>query len=52
MGVTFCPGCGGEAAFVQEYWSGTDRHFLCWCATCQLMCTVTIGALVGTEPQH
>ncbi len=55
MGVTFCPGCGaalGGAAFVQEFWSGEDRHFLCWCDGCSLMCTVIIGALVGTEPEH
>jgi hypothetical protein len=53
--VSYCPGCGaalGEAAFVQEFWSGADRHFLCWCAACELMCTVVIGALVGTEPEH
>jgi hypothetical protein len=55
MDVGFCPGCGAElggAAFVQEFWSGADRHFLCWCAGCGRTYTVIIGALVGTEPEH
>jgi len=53
--IGFCPGCGTPldgASFVQEFWLGGDRHFLCWCASCRLMCTVVIGALVGTEPEH
>ena len=55
--MTFCPGCGaslaGDAAFVQEFWAGEDRNFLCWCARCGLMCTVVIGArLVSHEPSH
>ena len=28
-----------------------DRHVVCWCAACDLMCTVVLGALVGTEPR-
>jgi hypothetical protein len=51
--VRFCPGCGrGDPAFVQEYWVAADRHVVCWCAGCGLMCTVVLGALVGTEPEH
>jgi hypothetical protein len=55
--VTHCPGCGGSldsgAAFVQEFWAGGDRNFLCWCPGCGLMCTVVIGAqLVSHEPEH
>ena len=41
-----------EPAFVQEYWVAADRHVVCWCAACDLMCTVVVGALVGTEPDH
>jgi hypothetical protein len=57
--VTHCPGCGdglgadAGAGFVQEYWTGADRNFLCWCPGCGLMCTVVIGArLLGSEPEH
>jgi hypothetical protein len=55
--VGFCPGCGAalgaDAAFVQEFWAGEDRNFLCWCPGCGLMCTVVIGArLVSHEPEH
>jgi hypothetical protein len=53
--VGFCPGCGApldDAAFVQEYWVAADRHVLCWCPACSLMCTVVLGTLVGTEPEH
>lgn len=54
--VRHCPGCGSaldDAAFVQEFWSGADRHFVCWCAGCRLMCTVVVAPhLVGTEPEH
>jgi hypothetical protein len=50
--VRFCPGCGAEPEFVQEYWVAADRHVVCWCAACDLMCTVVLGALVGTEPEH
>jgi hypothetical protein len=55
--VTFCPGCGASldtaASFVQEFWAGSDRHFLCWCAGCELMCTVVVGPrLVSHEPEH
>jgi hypothetical protein len=53
--VSFCPGCGAplaEASFLQEYWVAQDRHILCWCAACDLTCTVVLGALVGTEPEH
>jgi hypothetical protein len=48
-----CPGCGAEPAFVQEYWTGGDRNFLCWCPACDLMCTVVVAPhLVATEPEH
>ena len=51
--MRFCPGCGrGDPDFVQEYWVAADRHVVCWCAGCGLMCTVVLGALVGTEPEH
>lgn len=57
--VGFCPGCGaaladpGAVALVQEYWVGTDRHFLCWCAACSLLSTVVLSAtLVSHEPEH
>jgi hypothetical protein len=49
--VRFCPACGAAPAFVQEYWVAADRH-VGWCAACELMCTVVVGALVGTEPDH
>ena len=57
MTVGFCPGCGAalgaDAAFVQEFWAGEDRNFLCWCPGSGLMCTVVIGArLVSHEPEH
>lgn len=51
--VGHCPGCGAELAFVQEFWAADDRHFLCWCAGCELMCTVVVSPqLVATEPEH
>jgi hypothetical protein len=55
--VRHCPGCGATLAdpraLVQEFWSGADRHFLCWCAACELMCTVVLSPhVVGTEPEH
>lgn len=53
--IGFCPGCGARleaASFQQEYWVAQDRHMVCWCAACHLMCTVVVGALVGTEPEH
>jgi hypothetical protein len=55
--VTHCPGCGARldagAAFVQEFWAGLDRNFLCWCPGCGLLCTVVISArLVSHEPEH
>jgi hypothetical protein len=59
--MRFCPGCGapvdgsdtGAASFVQEFWSGPDRNFLCWCAACDLLCTVVLPAMiVSHEPEH
>ncbi|MGD9526501.1 hypothetical protein [Pseudonocardia sp.] len=50
--VRFCPACAAEATFVQEYWVARDRHLVLWCASCGLTCTVVLGALVGTEPEH
>lgn len=55
--VGFCPGCGAALtdarAFVQEFWMGEDRHFLCWCPACALMCTVVLSPhLTATEPEH
>jgi hypothetical protein len=55
--VTYCPGCGASlddgAAFVQEFWAGDDRNFLCWCAGCGLICTVVISPRVTShEPEH
>jgi hypothetical protein len=51
--VRFCPGCGRpEPDFVQEYWVADARHLVCWCAGCGLMCTVVLGSMVGTEPEH
>jgi hypothetical protein len=50
--VAVCPECGAVPAFVQEYWVAADRHVVCWCAACELMCTVVVGALVGTGPDH
>lgn len=55
--MNFCPGCGAsldaEASFVQEFWSGADRNFLCWCATCDLLSTVVLPAMiVSHEPEH
>ncbi|GAA4729184.1 hypothetical protein [Actinomycetospora chibensis] len=56
MGVNFCPVCGtalDDAAFVQEYWAGEDRQFLCWCAACAAMSTVVLAAaVVSHEPEH
>lgn len=56
MDIAFCPGCGASlagASFAQEYWVAADRHVVCWCAACGLMCTVVLtAALVGTEPEH
>jgi hypothetical protein len=53
----FCPVCGSDLgaarAFVQEYWSGQDQHFLCWCPTCRSMSTVTVSdRVVLSEPEH
>lgn len=50
--IRCCPGCGAEPEFVQEYWVAEDRHVVLWCAGCGLMCTVVLGTLVGTEPEH
>lgn len=53
--MTHCPGCGDSLGpgFVQEFWTGADRNFLCWCPGCGLMCTVVIGTrLVSSEPEH
>lgn len=55
--MRFCPGCGhplaDPSAFTQELWTGADRHVVCWCPGCDLMCTVVLGPhLVGTEPEH
>ena len=50
--VKYCPACAAEATFVQEYWVASDRHVVLWCAGCGLTCTVVLGALVGTEPEH
>jgi len=50
--INYCPGCGVAPEFVQEYWVADDRHVVLWCARCGLMCTVILGALVGTEPEH
>jgi hypothetical protein len=55
--IGHCPGCGaglgGSAAFVQEFWAGDDRNFLCWCPACHLMCTVVVSdRLVSHEPEH
>jgi hypothetical protein len=55
--VGFCPGCGAGlragAAFVQEFWAGEDRNYLCWCPGCGLMCTVVISARqLSHEPEH
>jgi hypothetical protein len=52
--IRYCPGCGAAlTAFVQEFWAGQDRNFLCWCAGCSLMCTVVVSPhLVATEPEH
>lgn len=53
MDLNHCPRCGTEPGFVQEYWTGADRNFLCWCPRCELMCTVVLSPqLVGTEPEH
>ena len=67
-GGRFCPGCGAglheglapggdarhaAASLVQEFWVGADRHFLCWCAGCGMLCTVVLSArLVSHEPEH
>jgi uncharacterized Zn finger protein len=51
--VSHCPGCGAAPEFVQEYWVGADRHFLCWCAGCGMLSTVVLAAhLVSHEPEH
>jgi hypothetical protein len=55
--MSFCPGCGAsldaDASFVQEFWSGADRNFLCWCAACDLLSTVVLPAMiVSHEPEH
>ena len=53
--IRFCPSCGARleaASFQQEYWVAEERHVVCWCAPCGLMCTIVLGALVGTEPEH
>jgi uncharacterized Zn finger protein len=51
-GIRYCPGCGAAPEFVQEYWVARDRHVVLWCAGCGLMCTVILGTLIGTEPEH
>lgn len=53
--MRFCPRCGArfaDAAFTQEYWAAEQRHVVCWCPACATTCTVVLGALVGTEPEH
>jgi hypothetical protein len=54
--VGFCPGCGSTladpGAFLQEYWTGADRQFVIWCPSCNLTCTITLGPLTATEPEH
>ena len=56
MDVRFCPGCGAglaDSSLVQEFWVGSDRHFLCWCAACGMLSTVVLAAaLVSHEPEH
>jgi hypothetical protein len=56
VGVNHCAVCGAtldDAGFVQEYWVGDDRQFLCWCAACGAMSTVVLtAAVVSHEPEH
>jgi hypothetical protein len=56
VGVSHCAVCGAtldDAGFVQEYWVGNDRQFLCWCAACGVMSTVVLtAAVVSHEPEH
>lgn len=55
--VAFCPVCGGDLrdlrGFVQEYWTGRERNFLCWCSRCSSQSTVTVSdRVILTEPEH
>jgi hypothetical protein len=57
MRAGHCPVCGADLAaarsFVQEYWTGQEQNFLCWCASCRVMTTVTIAErVVLSEPEH
>ncbi len=31
---------------------GPGTPTVCWCAACDLTCTVVLGVLVGTGPDH
>lgn len=55
--VRHCASCGHPLAdsrsFVQEYWVGPDRHFLCWCPECRFLCTVAVSEhITSHEPEH
>jgi hypothetical protein len=57
MRAGHCPVCGADLAaarsYVQEYWTGQEQNFLCWCASCRAMTTVTIAErVVLSEPEH
>jgi hypothetical protein len=55
--VHHCPSCGQSLSdargFVQEYWTGPDRNFLCWCPECLFLCTVVVTPRITShEPEH
>lgn len=55
--VAFCPVCGRDLrdirGFVQEYWTGQEQNFLCWCPGCSGQSLVTLSdRVVLTEPEH
>ncbi|MFH9075660.1 hypothetical protein [Streptomyces alboflavus] len=50
---THCPWCGWgyqDAALVQEFWSGDEQWFCCWCSRCERVADVgAIDRIVVTE---
>jgi hypothetical protein len=51
----FCPMCSStlERGLISEWWSGTDRVFLTWCAECRWTGNVVLfERAVIEEPEH
>ena len=51
----FCPACGSglDRGLISEWWSGSDRVFLTWCAECRWTGNVVMfDRAVIEEPEH